>query len=70
MGSPGMEEVQWLRPVRPGDSLHVEAEVLDSRPSGSRPDRGFTRVRYDVVDGQGEPVMRYTTTHILKRRPA
>lgn len=70
MGSPGMEDLRWLRPVRPGDVLHVEAEVLESRASNSKPDRGFTKVFYEVSDAQGRAVMSYTTTHILRRRPA
>ena len=42
MGSPGLDEVRWLKPVRPGDTLHVEAEVMESRASDSKPDRGYS----------------------------
>jgi acyl dehydratase len=69
MGSPGMEALQWLTPVRPGDVLHVEAEVLKSTPSKSKPDRGFTVIRTDVVNQDGETVMSYTTTHIFRKSP-
>ena len=69
MGSPGMEALQWLRPVRPGDRLHAEAEVLSSTPSRSKPDRGFTVIRTDVLNQSGERVMSYTSTHMLRRRP-
>ena len=69
MGSPGMEEIHWLLPVRPGDSLSVRAEVLDSVPSRSRPDRGRVRIAYEVVNQDDAVAMRYTITHILARRP-
>lgn len=69
MGSPGMEEVRWVRPVRPGEVLHVVAEVIDARPSQSKPDRGFTKVRYDVLTEDGALAMSYTSTHIFRRRP-
>ena len=68
MGSPGMEAVEWRKPVRPGDRLHVEAEVLKSTPSKSKPDRGFTVIRCDVVNQAGDVAMSYTSTHILRRR--
>lgn len=68
MGSPGMEAVQWLRPVRPGEVLHVAAEVIAARVSRSKPDRGFTKIRYDVVTAQGAVAMSYTSTHIFRTR--
>lgn len=68
MGSPGMRELQWRHPVRPGDALRVRAEVVASTPSASRPDRGRTEIRYDVLNQSGEVVMSYTATHILKRK--
>lgn len=68
MGSPGMDEIRWLRPVRPGDSLYVSGEVLDARESRSRSDRGFVTIRYTVVNQNDEPVMRFTVTHMLRRR--
>lgn len=69
MGSPGMDEVRWLKPVRPGDTLGVWAEVLSATPSGSRPDRGRAVIAYTVVDQTGDTVMTYRCTHILARRP-
>lgn len=68
MGSPGMRELRWHHPVRPGDALRVRAEVVASTPSASRPDRGRTEIRYDVLNQSGEAVMSYTATHILKRK--
>lgn len=70
MGSPGMEELRWVRPVRPGEVLHVEAEVLESRVSRSKPDRGFTKIRYDTLTEAGELAMSYTSTHIFRCRPS
>lgn len=67
MGSPGIETLEWSRPVRPGDRLRAEGEVLSVTPSASRPDRGRAVIRYLVLTQDGE-VARYTTTHILKRR--
>ncbi|WP_397544274.1 MaoC/PaaZ C-terminal domain-containing protein [Roseovarius salis] len=69
MGSPGMDDIRWLRPVRPGDTLKAEATVLKSVPSASRSDRGRTTIRYDVRNQSDEVVMTYTAIHILRRRP-
>ncbi len=69
MGSPGIDELRWLKPVRPGDTLHVEAEVLESRPSGSKPDRGYVKIRYATVNQTGETVMTYMANHIFRKRP-
>ncbi len=69
MGSPGMEEVRWLKPVRPGDTLTVTAEVTGSEASKSRPDIGRTAMLYQTYNQHGEEVMRWRTTHLLKRRP-
>lgn len=69
LGSPGMDELRWLKPVRPGDTLRVRAEVLTSTPSRSRPDRGRAVIAYEVLDQGDETVMTYQCTHILARRP-
>ncbi|MBR9652632.1 MaoC family dehydratase [Thalassovita aquimarina] len=69
LGSPGIDELRWLKPVRPGDTLRVNAEVIGSAPSRSRPDRGRTEIRYDTYNQDGDKVMTYRTTHILRRRP-
>lgn len=70
MGSPGLDEIRWLTPVRPGDTLHVEAEVTESRESSSKPDRGYTKIHYSVVNQKGEVVMTYLANHIFARHPA
>lgn len=67
MGSPGMRDLIWKRPVYPGDRLLTRAEVVATTPSSSRPDRGRTEIRYDVFNQDDDLVMSYTATHILKR---
>jgi acyl dehydratase len=69
MGSPGLDELRWLRPVRPGDTLLVEMEVVESRPSQSKPDRGIMRATYKYLNQKGEAVLSYTAMHLLKRQP-
>src|SRR3954468_8233382 len=70
MGSLGIEEVRWLRPVRPGDALRVRATVLDARPSQSRPDRGLVRFRFDVLNQTDETAMVQTNWIMVARRGA
>ena len=70
LGSPGMDEVRWLKPVRPGDTIHTEVEVLEVRPSSSKPDRGVVRLRYEVKNQRDELVMSFIGMVILRRRPA
>ncbi len=70
MGSPGLDELRWLKPVRPGDTLYVEAEVTESRASESKSDRGYTKIKYSVVNQADEIVMTYIANHIFARRPA
>ncbi|MEM0945236.1 MAG: MaoC family dehydratase [Pseudomonadota bacterium] len=70
MGSPGFEDLAWLRPVRPGDALTTKLEVMSLRASGSRPDRGYAGMAYETRNQQGEPVMRFRSTVIFACRPA
>lgn len=69
LGSPGIDELRWLAPVRPGDRLHTEVEVLELIPSRSKPDRGLMRFRYQALNQDGEPVLSYVLNHFLRRRP-
>ena len=69
MGSPGMDELRWTRPVRPGDTIRAKGEVVEVKPSGSKPDRGTVRIRYALVNQADETVMTMSCMHILKRRP-
>ena len=68
MGSPGMADLRWLLPVRPGDTLHTEVVVKDARPSRSKPDRGTIDAAFAVKNQHGETVMTFLTTIILARR--
>lgn len=70
MGSPALDDLRWRQPVRPGDTLHVEAEVREVRPSRSKPDRGVLRMAYTVVNQDAAAVLTFTITHMLARRPA
>jgi acyl dehydratase len=64
----GFDELSWPRPVRPGDELHVESEVLEVRPSKSRADRGLIRVRTTTFNQNGEPVQIFTGNLLVPRR--
>ena len=66
----GAEDLRWPRPVRPGDVLRVVSEVLDLRPSRSRPDRGIVRVRNTTLNQDGQPVMVATVNMVVPRRPS
>ena len=65
----GFDELRWPRAVRPGDELHVESEVLEVRPSKSRPDRGMIRVRTTTFNQNKEPVQVFTGNLLVPRRP-
>jgi len=66
----GFDEFRWPRPVRPGDELHVESEVLDVRPSKSRPDQGLIKVRTTTLNQHNEPVQIMVSNLVVPRRPA
>ena len=68
LGSPGIDELRWLAPVRPGDTLHCTIEVLEVRPSSSKPDRGIARLRYRAVNQRQEAVLSFIVNHLLRRR--
>ena len=68
MGSPGLEQLRWLKPVRPGDVLRARLEVLDVTPSRSRPDRGIARLRSLVANQNGEDVLSFEAAVIFTRR--
>lgn len=68
MGSPGVDEIRWLAPVRPGDTVRVRAEVLEVRPSRSKPDRGLVRVRYETSNQRDELVLTMVGMGIFGRR--
>jgi acyl dehydratase len=64
----GVEQLRWPQPVRPGDILHVEVEVLEMRPSRSHPDRGIVRVRHTTLTAQGVTVQTMETALFVPRR--
>ena len=70
MGSPGIDELRWLSPVRPGDTLHTAVEVKEVVPSKSKPDRGIVRFRYAAINQHGEEALSFVLNHFLRRRPA
>ena len=65
----GFDEMRWPRPVRPGDELSVESEVLEVRPSKSRPDQGVIKVRTTTLNQNAEPVQIFVGNLIVLRRP-
>jgi acyl dehydratase len=67
MGSPGFDELRWLKPVRPGDTLHTEIEVMEKKPSSSKPDRGILRIAYRIKNQKHEAVLTFLSMHLLKR---
>ena len=68
MGSPGVDTLKWMRPVRPGDVLSGRSTVLEARASKTRPDRGFVRFRHEVVNARGETVMMLENPVMFSRR--
>jgi acyl dehydratase len=69
MGSPGVKDIRWLKPVRPGDTLRARLYVLDCTPSRSRPNMGVLQSRSEVLNQHDEVVMTLEGTHFLGRRP-
>jgi acyl dehydratase len=69
LGSPGFDELRWLKPVRPGDTLRVVARVVDVTRSRSKPDRGAVKMAYTTMNQHGEPVMTLVAIQLVKARP-
>jgi acyl dehydratase len=65
----GLEGMQWPRPVRPGDELRVETEILDVRPSSSKPGQGLLKVRNTTFNQRGQPVLSQVVNLLVLRRP-
>jgi acyl dehydratase len=66
----GVEELRWPKPVRPGDELRVESEILEVRASKSRPDRGMIKVKVTTIDQNGEAVQVFIGNLVVPRQPA
>jgi len=69
LGSPGIDELRWKKPVYPGDTLHVRAKIVDKTPSRSRPDMGSFRSETTVTNQNDEIVMTFTSIVLIRRRP-
>ena len=68
LGSPGLENVKWLKPVFPGDILHLQHQIVESRPMRSRPDVGLVRTNWDMNNHKGEPVLHMEGWGMFRRR--
>ena len=70
LGSPGIDELRWLLPVRPGDRLSGRVTVLSAQPSRSKPDRGIVITLVEMRNQAGETVLSLKPVNLLRRRPA
>jgi acyl dehydratase len=70
LGSPGIDELRWLKPVYPGDTLHVRGKILDKRESRSKPEIGSFRTMTTVTNQNGVPVMTFVSIVLIQRRLA
>jgi acyl dehydratase len=64
----GLDECRWPRPVRPGDELRIECEVLEVRPSKSRPEQGLIKLRTTTLNQDDEPVLVHVVNLVVLRR--
>ncbi len=69
LGSPGLDELRWLKPVYPGDTLRIETEIVDKTPSRSKPDIGSFRSRATVFNQDDVAVMTVISIGLIRRRP-
>jgi acyl dehydratase len=69
LGSPGVDELRWLKPVFPGDTLRAETEILEVKPSRSKPDIGSFRSRCTVFNQDDQPVLSFISIVLIRRRP-
>ncbi len=68
MGSPGVEEVRWLRPLRPGTTIRLRSTVTDKRESKSKADMGLVKFLFEIIDDTDTPLTTLTTTLMFGRR--
>ena len=69
LGSPGVDELRWLKPVYPGDTLHVRGTIIEKTPSRSKPQIGSFRTETIITNQDEVPVMRFTSIVLIRRRP-
>ena len=70
LGSPGIDELRWKKPVYPGDTITVRGKILEKTPSRSKPEIGSIRTETTVTNQNGELVMSYASIILMRRRPA
>jgi acyl dehydratase len=70
LASPGVDELRWTQPVRPGDTLSVRATILETRLSRTKPDRGVVRTQFEVLNQHGAVVMSVKAMNMLRARAA
>jgi acyl dehydratase len=70
LGSPGVDELRWVAPVRPGDELTLRTTVAEARPSRSKPDRGLVRTHVELLRQDGTVVLTMTAMNLVRVRPA
>ncbi len=70
MGSPGLTDLRWIKPVHPGEALEITLTVTATRPSSSRDDRGYVELDFAAINPAGETVMSYHVAEVVKRRGA
>lgn len=70
LGSPGVDELRWLKPVYPGDTLHVRGKIVEKTPSRSKPEIGSFRTETTVTNQHDVPVMRFTSIVLIRRKPS
>ncbi|HEX4801676.1 MAG: MaoC family dehydratase [Myxococcales bacterium] len=69
LGSPGIDDLRWRKPVYPGDTLHVRGTIVEKTPSRSRPEMGSFRTETVVTNQEDQPVMSFTSIVLIQRRP-
>lgn len=70
LGSPGLDNIRWLKPVRPGDTIRAQRTTLETRASQSKPDLGIVRNAWKVFNQKDELVMTVEGIQLFRRRPA
>ena len=68
LASPGVDEVRWFKPLRPGDKLSVRATVVEAKPSRSKPDRGMVRTRFEAFNADGELIASFSGMNLYAKR--
>jgi acyl dehydratase len=68
LGSPGVDDIRWPTPLRPGDTLRIRVTILEARPSRSKPDRGIVRVHVEAMNQRDKPVLSMTVVSFVGQR--